>query len=165
MKTSVVKDIINSFVSIIKGHWITLIHWSPLRPSVTELYPDVQPKLSERFRGLPVLPVNPETGRSKCIACGACARMCPQHTITVVADKSDPKNRKPAEFTIDASRCIFCGLCVEVCPQKCLQHARTFELACYTREQMVYHLEDLMRLGGTLPPEPKNEDLQPKTED
>jgi len=92
--------------------------------------------------------------------------MCPEEIITIVVDKSDPKDRKPAEFTIDASRCMFCGLCMEVCPTNCLKPARTFELACYSREQMVFHLEDLMKLGGVLPPEPeKEEETGPKTED
>ena len=146
---SIVKDIVNVFVSIPKGLWVTLKNWSILRPSVTELYPEQKPNLPENYRGVPSLPVDAETGRSKCIACGACARICPEHIITVVAEKGeDPKDRKPAEFTIDISRCMWCGLCMEACPVNCLKPARTFELACYTRDGMVYHLEDLMKLGG-----------------
>jgi len=156
MKSTLCKDIVNSFVSVAKGLWVTVTHWSPARPSVTELYPDVMPELPENFRGMPTLPVNPKTGRSGCIACGACMRMCPEQIIKVVADKGDPKERKPAEFTIDISRCMWCGLCMEVCPTNCLKPARTFEHACYTRECMVYTLEDLMKLGGTLPEEPES---------
>ena len=157
MKRSLLKDIINSFVSIPKGLWVTLINWLFTRPSVTELYPEEKPKLPESYRGMPTLPVDPKTGKSPCIACGACARMCPEHIITVVLDKSDPKDRKPAEFTIDISRCMWCGLCMEVCPKDCLRPARTFELACYDRESMIYNMEDLMRLGGELPAEPEPE--------
>jgi formate hydrogenlyase subunit 6/NADH:ubiquinone oxidoreductase subunit I len=36
--------------------------------------------------------------------------------------------------------------------------ARDFELACYSREEMVYHLDDLMRLGGEFSEEPEAED-------
>lgn len=153
-KSTVLKDIANSFVSIPKGLWVTLVNWSIFRPCVTELYPEQRPNLPERYRGLPVLPVDPKTGRSRCIGCGACARMCPEHIITVELDKTDPKDRRPARFEIDISRCMWCGLCTEVCPTNCLVMGKTFELACRTREQMVYTLEELMRLGGEFPPEP-----------
>lgn len=157
-KTNVLKDIVNSFVSIPKGLWITLVNWSPARPCVTELYPEERPNLPENYRGLPVLPVDPKTGRSRCLGCGACARMCPEHIITVELDKTDPKDRKPSVFEIDASRCMWCGLCTEVCPTNCLIMGKDFELAAYTREGMVYTLEDLMRLGGEFPPEPEKEE-------
>ncbi len=126
MKSTIFKDIVNSFVSIAKGLRVTLTNWSILRPSVTELYPEQKPKLPENYRGVPTLPVDPETGRSPCIACGMCARMCPQGIIKMEPDKTDPKDRKPAEFTIDISRCLWCGLCMEVCPKQCLAPGREF---------------------------------------
>jgi NADH-quinone oxidoreductase subunit I len=149
-KSTYIKDFINSFVSIAKGLWVTVIHWSIARPSVTELYPDVMPILPEAYRGVPSLPTNAETGRSGCIGCGACARMCPEGIIKIEVDKSDPKDRKPAKFTIDISRCMWCGLCTEVCPTNCLKFGRDFELACYNREDMVYGLEKLQEMGGEL---------------
>jgi formate hydrogenlyase subunit 6/NADH:ubiquinone oxidoreductase subunit I len=122
---------------------------------VTELYPEQQPNLPEAYRGMPSLPVKPETHRSSCIACGACARMCPEQIITIEVDKTDPKDRKPAEFKIDISRCMWCGLCMEVCPKDCLKPARSFELACCTRDGMVYGFDQLTELGGELPPDPE----------
>ena len=136
--------------------WVTVTHWSILRPSVTELYPEQKPNL-DHYRGMPTLPFDPKTGRTRCIACQACARMCPEQVINVVPDTSDPKDRKPAEFTIDISRCMWCGLCMEVCPKDCLKPARTFELSTYSREGMVCNLSYLMRLGGELLPEPEEE--------
>lgn len=166
MKPNLLKDIKNSFVSIAKGLRVTLTHWSILRPSVTELYPEEKPKLPENYRGMPTLPIDAETGRNRCIACGACARMCPEHVITVVAEKGeDPKDRKPAEFTIDISRCMWCGLCMEVCPKNCLRPARTFEHATYTREGMICGLEDLQKLGGEFQAEePENNHENTKEE-
>lgn len=161
MKKGLIRDIINTFVSLPKGLWVTAKNWSFLRPSVTQLYPEEKPVLPERYRGMPTLPVDPRLGRTPCIACGACARMCPEHIITVIAEKGqDPKDRRPAEFTIDISRCMWCGLCMEVCPKQCLRPARTFELACYDRQGMIYHLEDLMRLGGTMEYEPESEESE-----
>lgn len=147
-------------MSIAKGLLVTLTNWGPARPSVTELYPEERPKLPENYRGMPTLPVDPETGRTRCIACGACARMCPEQIIKVVPDKGDPKDRKPAEFTIDISRCMWCGLCMEVCPKDCLKPARNFEHACYTRDCMICNLQDLMKMGGQFPPEPKEEETE-----
>lgn len=157
MKRRLLKDIVNSFVSVAKGLWVTMTHWSVLRPSVTELYPEQLPELPDNYRGSPTLPVNPETGRNGCIACGACARICPEHVITVEMDKSDPKDRKPAKFEIDVSRCMWCGLCMEVCPTKCLQPGRDFELACYSRGEMVYDEAKLEEMGGELTPAEKPE--------
>ena len=156
MKSTILSDLKNSFVSIAKGLYITLTHWGPARGSVTELYPEQQPTLPPNYRGMPSLPVDPKTGRSRCIACGACARMCPEQVITVEAEKGEtPKDRKPSVFTIDIARCMWCGLCMEVCPTNCLLPARTFEHACRTHDCMVIDLEGLMKLGGEFPPEPE----------
>lgn len=165
MKQSIARDVANSFVSIAKGLWVTLINWSWRRPCVTELYPEERPQLPESYRGMPTLPVDPETGRPRCIACGACVRICPEQIITVEAEKgADPKDRKPGKFEIDISRCMWCGLCMEVCPKGGLRPARTFELACYTREGMIYTMEDLMKLGGELPPEPDKQEESAQAE-
>lgn len=163
-KRNLLKDIINSFVSVAKGMWVTLVHWSPARESVTELYPEQKPDLPEAYRGVPCLPVDPETGRPNCIACGMCAKVCPEQIITVVLDKTDPKDRKPAEFTIDISRCMWCGLCSEACPTGGLVLGKDFELACRDRKCMVLNLEDLKKMGGELPPKEKAEDEKKEEE-
>jgi NADH-quinone oxidoreductase subunit I len=165
VKSTYFKDFINSFVSIAKGLLVTVTHWSILRPSVTELYPDEMPTLPENFRGMPTLPVSPATGRSGCIGCGACVRMCPEHIIKMEVDASDPKDRKPASFEIDISRCMWCGLCMEVCPKNCIRPGRDFELACYDREGMLYNLQQLQELGGELPAEEQESVEDAKAED
>ena len=87
-----------------------------------------------------------------------CKNMPAKKLITVELDKTDPKDRKPGKFTIDISRCLWCGLCMEACPVKCLKPSRDFELACYTREEMIYQMEDLMKMGGTFAPAPEPEE-------
>lgn len=146
---SIIGDIKNSFVSIAKGMWLTLVYWSPAKKSVTEFYPEVMPDLPENFRGLPTLVYDEERKDAKCIACGACARVCPVGVIKVVADTTDPKNRVAKVFEIDASRCMFCGMCAEICPASALRSSKTFELATYTRDGMIYDKKRLLELGKT----------------
>lgn len=47
----------------------------------------------------------PTVDSSLCVACGACAEVCPQDAITI-EDVS----------VIDASKCVDCGACVDECP-------------------------------------------------
>ncbi len=153
------------FASIFKGLGATAKNWAFTRPSVTVNYPEERLVLPERYRGMPTLPVDEETGDTTCIACGACMRICPEHVITVTAAKTDdPKNRKPEVFTIDISRCMWCGLCMEVCPKDCLKPARKFELSCETREEMIYDLQKLKELGGTMPAVEKIENADKEDE-
>lgn len=59
----------------------------------------------ERF-----LAPKPKVNRSKCIGCGKCRDICPQHTITI----------KDGKAKIDYSRCIKCFCCHEMCPVKAM---------------------------------------------
>ena len=47
----------------------------------------------------------PTVNADDCVACGACANVCPQNAITI---------RDIA--VIDASKCVDCGACVDECP-------------------------------------------------
>jgi NAD-dependent dihydropyrimidine dehydrogenase PreA subunit len=45
-----------------------------------------------------------------CVACGACADVCPQDAITV------------DDFAvIDGSKCVDCGACVDECPSSAIE--------------------------------------------
>jgi NADH-quinone oxidoreductase subunit I len=48
-------------------------------------------------------------------------------------------------------RCIYCGLCQEVCPEEAIFLQDSFSLSGYTREEMVFGKDKLLKLGGTLP--------------
>lgn len=124
---------------------------------VTLQYPEVRPQLTERFRGIPALPIDPATGRDKCIACGACQRVCPVQVITVFSEVGEDKKRKLTDFTLDAAGCIFCALCVEVCPTDALIMSDDFELAHPTRHDLVLGLEKLHEIGGFFPEKPAEE--------
>ena len=43
----------------------------------------------------------------KCMGCGACLKLCPQHAI-------QGEQKKP--HTIDSAKCIRCGICRDACP-------------------------------------------------
>ena len=59
-----------------KGFAVTLKRL--LRKPETIEYPDVKRDMAGRFRGLPSLRADPETGEALCVACGLCARRLPQ---------------------------------------------------------------------------------------
>ena len=46
-------------------------------------------------------------------------------------------------------RCIFCGYCQEVCPEEAIFLQEDYSLTGESREEMIYHKDKLLRLGGT----------------
>lgn len=152
---SILGRIIKGAGSILASMRVTIGYL--FKKKVTVQYPEVRPQLSTRFRGLPALPIDPETGRDRCIACSACARVCPDNVISVTQEVGEDKKRYAGSFSIDAAGCIFCGLCVEVCPTHALVMSDEFELAHSTREDLVIHLEKLHEIGGYFPPKPAPE--------
>ncbi len=152
-KQPLYKEIIYTFSSLVKGLAVTFVNL--FRKKVTLMYPEERWPLPDNYRGLPVLPVDPATGKVRCIACGACARVCPEQIITIQHEIGEDKKRKLVEFTIDASRCMFCGLCVESCPTKGLVTSKLYELSSFDRDQMIFNLKALSELGGTFHEEPE----------
>ena len=157
-KISIPKEIFHTFKSLSKGLWIT---WKNLfRKKVTVFYPEVELPISERFRGMVAMPVDPKTGEDKCLACGACMKICPEQIIEVVSEVGEDKKRKLVEFNIDISRCMWCGLCTEVCPTKGLVMSRHYELAVDNREKMKFNRKQLHDKGGFHPAEPEKEEAE-----
>lgn len=64
-----------------------------------------------------LLAPRPVINKSRCIGCGKCAEICPQHTITV-----------QGKARIHAARCIRCFCCHEMCPVKAIDTRRSFLL-------------------------------------
>ena len=113
-------------------------------------YPEERLDYADAFRGHPVL-VALENGKPKCVACGLCEFACPTDCITIVPGEiADPIERWPAQFDIDMSRCMFCGLCEESCPEEAIVMSRDVELATLTREEMLFHKQDLLRSAESL---------------
>ena len=124
-------------VDLLQGLKVTFKYQDP-REIYTEQYPLERPVIAERYRGLPRMNVNPDTGETLCIACNLCAMACPEHLIVVGSERNPVTKRKEmTTFTYDVSRCMFCGLCVEACSTDCLELSQDFEIATYSRENLV----------------------------
>jgi NADH-quinone oxidoreductase subunit I len=112
----------------------------------TVQYPEERRKLSERFRYIPMLVYDAETGEDRCTACGICAKVCPPQCIWIVRAK-DEKGKpitQPAEFFIDTTICMNCGLCAEFCPFDAIKMNNDYEIA--TQQRMPYLVFDLKEL-------------------
>ena len=124
-------------VDLMKGLSVTFRYQDP-KEVYTEQYPLERPAIAERYRGLPRMNVNPETGETLCIACNLCAMACPEHLIVVGSERNPVTKRKEmTTFTYDISRCMFCGLCEEACSTDCLELSQDYEIATYSRENLV----------------------------
>ena len=59
--------------------------------------------------------------------------------------------KEPKDFVIDMLRCIYCGYCEEVCPEEAIFLKQDFAITGYTREELQFHKEKLLELGGVQP--------------
>lgn len=46
---------------------------------------------------------------SECVACGACADVCPEGALTI-----------EDIAVVDAGKCVDCGACIDECPAGCI---------------------------------------------
>ncbi len=133
------------FVDLFQGMSVTFRYQDP-KEVYTEQYPLERPQVAERYRGLPRLNVNPETGETLCIACDLCALACPEHLIVVKSERNPQTRRKEVtSWTVDVSRCMFCGLCEEACSTDCLELSQDFEFAVYDRGHFILDQKRLER--------------------
>src|ERR1700733_18601 len=115
--------------------------------TVTAQYPDAQPELPPRSRGVIGL------FEENCTVCMLCARECPDWCIYIDSHKEpvpepagdpghrDPDHRDPGQrgrprvrnvldrFAIDFSLCMYCGICIEACPYDALFWSPEFSYA------------------------------------
>lgn len=97
-------------------------------------FPESQPTLPDRLRGLPVL------DSAKCPdGCRACAEVCPTEAITTGMKA----------LTMDLGRCLFCGDCAAACPEQAIRFSQDYRLAVRGREDLCV-TGDTLRLATAL---------------
>ncbi len=97
-------------------------------------YPEEREMVADNYRGVHKLDI--ET----CIGCGACARICPNQTITMLEPSSKIGKKLPS---INLERCLFCGLCEEVCPTKCLILTKNYDFERMDKREFVLLPSDM----------------------
>jgi len=121
------------------------------QPKVTIEYPEEKREMGPRFRGLPSLRSDPETGEALCVACGLCARICPTTCLEMNVLPSEEGDRELGEFILRSGRCMFCGLCAQVCPVDAITMSSEYELSVLERDGLVYTKTELATIGARAP--------------
>jgi NADH-quinone oxidoreductase subunit I len=113
-------------------------------------YPEEKTPVYPRFRGRHKLQRFEDTGLEKCVGCSLCAAACPAECIRVVAAENTPDNqvsageRYAAVYEINMTRCIFCGYCELACPFDAITMGNDYELADYSRSDLIFTKEMLL---------------------
>lgn len=144
-KESLLGLVIGTIVTTAEGMWVTLKN--ALRPPITEQYPEQRWQPLERFRGVPALLTDPQTGKAKCTSCGVCARACPLGIIEIKSHMGEDKKRVLDEYNLDYSRCMVCNLCVEACAFDSLAMSKKYEHASDDPEKLKFDRGKLLEFG------------------
>ncbi|MFD7429334.1 NuoI/complex I 23 kDa subunit family protein [Streptomyces sp. NPDC059818] len=128
------------------------------RKTVTAQYPDVQPELPPRSRGVIAL------FEENCTVCMLCARECPDWCIYIDSHKETVPAAAPGgrersrnvldRFAIDFSLCMYCGICIEVCPFDALFWSPEFEYAETDILELTHERDKLRDWMWTVPEPP-----------
>ncbi|MDG9727562.1 MULTISPECIES: NuoI/complex I 23 kDa subunit family protein [unclassified Streptomyces] len=134
--------------------------------TVTEQYPEAQPELPPRSRGVIGL------FEENCTVCMLCARECPDWCIYIDSHKETVPAAAPGgrdrsrnvldRFAIDFSLCMYCGICIEVCPFDALFWSPEFEYAETDIRDLTHERDKLREWMWTVPAPPA---LDPGAED
>jgi NADH-quinone oxidoreductase subunit I len=126
------------------------------KPTHTAEYPDAQPHLPPRSRGVIALL------EENCTSCMLCARECPDwciyidsHKETIPATTLGGRERQRNvldRFAIDFSLCMYCGICIEVCPFDALHWSPEFEYSELDIRDLLHEKDRLGQWMPTVPP-------------
>jgi NADH-quinone oxidoreductase subunit I len=155
------KKTLYQIYAMLRGLFIVL-KYSFKRP-VTLRYPEEKRTLPPRSRGRHYL-TKWQDGKERCVGCELCAIVCPAQAIYVKAAQNTPEHqvshgeRYAKDFQINMLRCIYCGYCEEACPTGAIILSNEYELASYTREELIFTKEKLTeKFPGESGRDPKRE--------
>jgi NADH-quinone oxidoreductase subunit I len=140
------KETLYRIYAMFRGLFIVL-KYAFKRP-VTLRYPEEKRKLAARSRGRHYL-TKWEDGKERCVGCELCAIVCPAQAIYVKAAQNTPGDmhshgeRYAKDFQINMLRCIYCGYCEEACPTGAIILSSEYELASYSREELIFTKDKL----------------------
>lgn len=123
-------------LGILKGLSVTLVEF--FKPKHTVRYPEKRLPLAPGFRGAPLLVLDGEKNRARCVGCGLCVRACPQGVIKLETSPLPDGSRQVRSYEVEIVRCLFCGLCEDACPFGAVKMSEWFELAAYNRYSLRY---------------------------
>ncbi len=141
-----VRNALEGVGEMLKGLSITF-HYLFQKPD-TISYPEVKRQPAARWKGRHYLRLW-DDGLERCIACKLCQIVCPSQAIYVEAatnPRAKPISKSQhyaKQFQLNMLRCVFVGDCEEVCPVDCIVLSREYEIAGYTREELIYTKERL----------------------
>lgn len=101
----------------------------------TIAFPQAEPELADRFRGLPLLDSTACT-----TGCRDCIDACPTDAVAVDGQR----------LRIDLGRCLFCPECAEACPQGAIRFGADHRLGVSRREDLVLDEGRALKLAGAL---------------
>jgi NADH-quinone oxidoreductase subunit I len=140
-----------------------------LTPSHTAEYPDIEPALPPRSRGVIALLAE------NCTSCMLCARECPDWCIYIESHKEEIPAAEPGgrarqrnmldRFAIDFSLCMYCGICIEVCPFDALFWSPEFEYAEFDIRNLTHESDRLGGWIGSVPPPPLPDSRSPESKE
>ncbi|MFF1636682.1 4Fe-4S binding protein [Streptomyces sp. NPDC058246] len=128
------------------------------KKTVTAQYPEAQPELPPRTRGVIGL------FEENCTVCMLCARECPDWCIYIDSHKETVPAAAPGgrersrnvldRFAIDFALCMYCGICIEVCPFDALFWSPEFEYAETDIHELTHERDRLREWMWTVPAPP-----------
>ena len=136
--------------------------------SSTQQYPDVEPDLPPRSRGVIALL------EENCTSCMLCARECPDWCIYIDSHKEtlpsqgggrERQRNVLDRFAIDFSLCMYCGICIEVCPFDALFWSPEFEYAEFDIRNLLHESDRLEGWMASVPPPPLNDARAPEAKE
>ncbi len=140
------------------AHGLATTFKAMTRRSVTAQYPDVEPELPARSRGVIALL------EENCTVCMLCSRECPDWCIYIDSHKEvipakeegarDRTRNVLDRFAIDFSLCMYCGICIEVCPFDALFWSPEFAYSEFDIRDLVHERDRLGEWMATVPPPP-----------